>query len=312
MKLKRRFKKIFIVTTALTALAASTPFAFAYFLQGDQEVTLKTIKNNVFPKNNTGNTAEENQTLKLMTLNIAHGRQKGPNQIFQKTKKIESNLIDIADVLKREKPDVAALQEADGPSIWSGHMDQVNYLAQNAGFPYAIRGEHVKGIDLAYGTALLSLLPPKNPVSITFDPSPPTFTKGYVLTSIPWGQDKNSEVDIVSVHLDFARKSVRQDQIENMIAKLSGSKNPLIIMGDFNCEWDTENSAIRILAEKLDLKVYQPDNSAMHTFSKLNRRIDWILISSDMEFVSYDTLQDPVSDHYGVVCEIEMARTKIL
>ena len=70
--------------------------------------------------------------MKVMTLNIAHGRKDGPNQVFQKARTIKSNLDEIAEVVNREKPDVLALQEADGPSIWSGGLDQVKYLAEKA------------------------------------------------------------------------------------------------------------------------------------------------------------------------------------
>jgi hypothetical protein len=86
--------------------------------------------------------------IKLVTLNIAHGRKDGPNQIFQKARTIKSHLDEIAMVVKREKPDVLALQEADGPSIWSGELDQVKYLADKALFPYYIHGQHVKGMKI--------------------------------------------------------------------------------------------------------------------------------------------------------------------
>jgi endonuclease/exonuclease/phosphatase family metal-dependent hydrolase len=83
-----------------------------------------------------------------MTLNIAHGSKDGSNQIFQKAKTIKSHLDEIAEIVKREKPEVLALQEADGPSIWSGGLDQVKYLAEKAFFPYYIHGQHVKGMKI--------------------------------------------------------------------------------------------------------------------------------------------------------------------
>jgi endonuclease/exonuclease/phosphatase family metal-dependent hydrolase len=36
------------------------------------------------------------------------------------------------------------------------------------------------------------------------------------------------------------------------------------------------------------------------------KRIDWILISADLEFISYKVLPEAVSDHHGVVAEIGM------
>ena len=36
------------------------------------------------------------------------------------------------------------------------------------------------------------------------------------------------------------------------------------------------------------------------------RRLDWILISTDLDFISYAVWPDVVSDHLGVVAEIGM------
>ena len=58
------------------------------------------------------------------------------------------------------------------------------------------------------------------------------------------------------------------------------------------------------LLEKLNLQAYQPKNPEMDTFPLLRMRMDWILISSELEFVTYKVLSDVISDHYPVVCEI--------
>ena len=54
--------------------------------------------------------------LKVMTLNLAHGRKDRWHQMLLKRRQIEEHLDHIAEVICREKPDVIALQEADGPS----------------------------------------------------------------------------------------------------------------------------------------------------------------------------------------------------
>jgi len=58
-------------------------------------------------------------TLKVMTLNIAHGRSTGFHQLLQSRSTVVRNLDHIRAVLSREKPDLLGLQEADGPSFWS-------------------------------------------------------------------------------------------------------------------------------------------------------------------------------------------------
>jgi endonuclease/exonuclease/phosphatase family metal-dependent hydrolase len=252
----------------------------------------------------------ENGVITLLSLNIAHGRSDGVNQIFQNSKSIKSNLDEIISLLKRETPDIIALQEADGPSIWSGNFSHVTYLAEKAGYNHSVRGEHVSGMRLSYGTALLSKNQIHSPVSVTFSPSPPTFSKGFLSVSQRIGND--IEIDIISVHLDFSRKEIRQKQVQNMINKLSGKNKPLIIMGDFNCEWE-KNSAVKILAEKLNLSTYQVEENNQITFPALKKRIDFILISNDFEFITHEVLPDIVSDHLGVLSTIKLkARSEII
>ncbi|MGA1795901.1 MAG: endonuclease/exonuclease/phosphatase family protein [bacterium] len=245
-------------------------------------------------------------SLRLMTLNMAHGRGNDAYRVFQKGSEVEVNLDDIVTVLRREAPDIVALQEVDGPSIWSGMRDQVEYLAHKGGFPYSLRGEHVKGMKLSYGTALLSRIPLREPVSITFSPSPPTLSKGFVVATVTWPGDPAIEIDVISLHLDFSRNSVRQRQMEDIIDLLSSRNRVSIVMGDFNCEWQARDSALHMLAEQCSLKGYQTGQAAgMETFPLLGKRLDWVLISSDLEFTVYRVLEDPISDHRGVLCEIQ-------
>jgi endonuclease/exonuclease/phosphatase family metal-dependent hydrolase len=224
-------------------------------------------------------TRGQSSSLKVMTLNVAHGRGDGPNQVLQKGKAIKMNLDQIGAVLS-------------------------SYLAEKAGFAYSVRAEHVKGMNISYGTGLLSTPALREPLSVTFDPSPPTFSKGFTVATVDWPGEPNMEVDVVSVHLDFSRKSVRARQVEDMIERLSSRGRPLIVMGDFNSEWRSSKSAVRALAERFNLKAYQPASPRMDTFPLLGMRMDWVLISADLEFVTYQVLPDVISDHYAVLCEV--------
>ena len=246
--------------------------------------------------------------LRVMTLNVAHGRRNGPHQLLQRRARIESNVDDIAAVLKRESPDIVALQEADGPSFWSGRFDHVRHLAQRAGFPHAVRGEHARALKVCYGTALLSTLPLVHPVSVTFPPVPLTFPKGYVVSTITWPNDGGLQVDVVSVHLDFVRAFVRKRQAAEMISRLRQRGRPLIVMGDFNCEWTSREPTLRTLASRLGLRAYRPEAAGLRTFRRVRRRLDWVLVSRDFEFVTYGALPDHISDHLGVVSELRLAR----
>jgi endonuclease/exonuclease/phosphatase family metal-dependent hydrolase len=238
---------------------------------------------------------------KVMTLNLAHGRG---DRLFPKLSNkefYESNLKKIAGVIRGEAPALVALQEADGPSFWSGDFDHVRYLARRTGISHALQGEHVNGLGLEYGTALLSRRAFKNPVSITFTASPPSFPKGFVIATLFL---KGREITVVSLHLDFLSAGARNDQAETLIETLKQRSGPLIVLGDFNSDWYEEESPLRRIAEKLRLKAYRPDAAHLVTFPATNRRLDWILHSSELKFHSYKVLSDTLSDHRAVVAEL--------
>ena len=111
-------------------------------------------------------------------------------------------------------------------------------------------------------------------------------------------------VKFVSVHLDFSRRSVRQSQVREMTDLLSGLKGPLVLMGDFNTDWQTEESSLRALASNLGLKVFQPHAEGLSTYGDKGARLDWILVSKELDFRTYAVYPDVVSDHYAVVAEI--------
>ena len=146
--------------------------------------------------------------------------------------------------------------------------------------------------------------------SVTFDPSPPSPAKGFLVATVVWPVDEENtrSVDVVSVHLDFSLQSVRESQIEAIVQDLKPRERPLILMGDFNCSWTDEASPLKTLARELGLKVFQPDASTLATFPASGRRLDWILISSDLEFRSYQVVPDTLSDHLAVVAEVVVAK----
>jgi endonuclease/exonuclease/phosphatase family metal-dependent hydrolase len=76
-------------------------------------------------------------------------------------------------------------------------------------------------------------------------------------------------------------------------------------MGDFNSDWFADEQVVRALAERTSLQVYQPDAGDLATYSN-TKRFDWILISKQLEFVSFEVLPDVLSDHSAVMAEIAM------
>lgn len=266
-----------------------------------------------FPADQTivNGTRSHTNVLKILTLNIAHGRKDAMNQVFLSKDRIQRNLSEIAHALAKQNADVIALQEADGPSLWSGGFNHVEAIAKQANYPWYYQAENASSWLFSYGAAILSRSPVSETLAYSFKPSPPTLNKGFLLTRIDWkpypDAHKDMNIDIVSVHLDFSRQKVRESQIAEMKEVLSKRNNPMIILGDFNSEWFSDRSVVKRLAEDGSLKVYQPHADHLSTYKSRESRLDWILISSELEFVSYEVLQDTLSDHLAVVAEVRLS-----
>ena len=111
----------------------------------------------------------------------------------------------------------------------------------------------------------------------------------------------------MSVHLDPFNPSLRRKQAAELIETLRTRGLPVILMGDFNTDWREQDSVLRMIAETLHLKAYQPHNARLHTFPALAKRLDWILISAHFEFLSHEILPAGLSDHRGVSARLGLA-----
>ncbi len=249
----------------------------------------------------------DNTTMTVITMNIAHGRKDKFHQAFLGEKKIKNNLDHIVKMSNRENPFLIALQEADGPSFWSGKFNHVEYISGRTGLKNHFQGYHVDKFGLHYGTAILSSNELHSSESHTFKSrSFISLSKGFVLSTVKWPGEDNLYVDVFSIHLDFLLDSVRQKQINELIAVIEKNNNPVILMGDFNA--GSDSNAISSLIELLGLKAYKFKRGGLETFSRFNKRFDWILISKELEYISYEVLPDNISDHNAIVSEIGLTR----
>jgi len=250
--------------------------------------------------------APAREHLKVMTLNVAHGRRDGFHQALLDEVQIRDNLDRIAHVARREAPDVLALQEVDGPSAWSGDFGHVDYLADKAGFSRSLRGSHTDGFGLDYGTALLAQHDLHDGASHVFAPSALTPPKGFVVASLAWPERPDVLVDVVSVHMDFFRDPVQRRQAAELAELLAARARPLVVMGDLNVEWQDADGVLEHLMDALSLSAYKGGTADLVTFPSTGRRIDWILVSPEFRFVSYRVLPDTLSDHRAVIAEIAL------
>jgi endonuclease/exonuclease/phosphatase family metal-dependent hydrolase len=239
--------------------------------------------------------------LTLISLNLAHGRKDHASQFFLQQEDFKTNLLDIARYLKQYQADIVALQEADGPSKWSGNFDHVRYLADHSGYYYFVRSEYIQHFLASYGTGILTNIPIAQSFGYSFEKTAPTPRKGFTLVTVAWRPNEYADpvlVDVVSLHLDFLRKDVREQQIEQLAAVLEERPNPLIVMGDFNSDAIPINSLPTSFAGFRDMHFYKVSEPGPRSYK--NRDLDWVLLSREFEFVDYQIDDVVLSDHRPV------------
>lgn len=263
----------------------------------------------VVPEGRNCHAVRPAQVLVVATLNLAHGRGLAVDQFSLSRDQYEANVNAAAALVKREAPDVLALQEADGPSAWSGYFDHVARLARIASFPHVYHALHMDaalfGVHIRTGAALLATRPLLRPASHPFLVQ--RQMKGFVTAECEFDRRR---VLLASIHLTSTSRSVRHQQVEQIVNTLQAERKPAILMGDFNSTWHDEEDAVRRIAARLKLQAFDPDSRQLATFraDAPSSRIDWILVSPKLEFLDYQVWLDQVSDHLCVVATLRWRR----
>jgi endonuclease/exonuclease/phosphatase family metal-dependent hydrolase len=230
----------------------------------------------------------------------------GLHQALQSGATAKGNLDVVAALLDRQNADLVALQEVDGPSVWSGGFDHVDYLARASGYSSTVRGTHMKMPGLDYGTALLARYPMENALSVGFGHALSVTRKGFVVSEMQWPGTLDTKIDIVSLHLHPFRASARIKQINELVEILRDRGRPVIVMGDFNDDWRDDDTAARMLGSALGLSAKQPACEDCHTHRRMKNFVDWILISPELQFESFEILEDQVSDHFAIAATVRL------
>ena len=199
------------------------------------------------------------RTLRILTLNIAHGRGLSPYQGLHRSRTIERNLLRIVRLLQREQPDIVALQEADADSHWNQRIHLLDFLAREADYAHSHLGIHNRRhgrLPLAYGNGLLARFPIENTDTQPFGQAK-LGEKGFLYSelAVPGGH-----LPVVNLHLDFRSRQRRIDQVERLIDYLearhleTGRETYFapIICGDFNSRATKQRDAVRHLIGYLE------------------------------------------------------------
>lgn len=191
--------------------------------------------------------------------------------------------------------DLVALQEADGGSLRSGYVNQVEHLAQLGNFPFWYQQLNRNlGRFAQHSNGLLSRLRP----SLLEDhplPGPPG--RGAILARLGEGPDA---LVVVLMHLSLGART-RTRQLAYIRELISGYRHQ-VLMGDMNTHASDllEHSPLR------DLGLVAPQVEATFPSWRPQRCLDHILLSPQLALERVEVLAQPISDHLPVAVEIRL------
>ncbi|MEM9622450.1 MAG: endonuclease/exonuclease/phosphatase family protein [Pseudomonadota bacterium] len=248
------------------------------------------------------------QRLKLLTFNIQVGikttayRQyltKGWKHVLPHEARAR-NLRKIAQLVADY--DLVGLQEIDGGSLRSGFINQVEFLAQAAGFPYWYAQLNRDLGPLAqHGNGLLTRIQPAGLEDHKLPGAIPG--RGAVFLRIPFAGE---EVVVVMLHLSLGERSRRQQL--SYIAECVGHERHVILMGDMNTPLsalmeDSPLGALSLQAANLETPTYPAWRPAL--------ALDHVLVSPSLKVQHCEVLDCNISDHLPIAVEVSAAEAAV-
>jgi len=242
------------------------------------------------------------EVLRIMTYNIRRaGQEKKEERLWHKRLPLVKALIE------RINPDIMGLQEATAEQIDAlrNAFPQFDFFSQGRGASWWGWGtdEHTplfydknKFTLLEHGT--FSINPPKG----YFGWTPLNVTQtGWLPRICTWGKFKdnttNKEFYVYNTHLDHSYQSARLSElqvIKDDIMKRAQNL-PVVLMGDFNTEFNNE---LQNIIPSFTLA----KNKAKHTFGPQETRTGWD--DDELKSIDHILINDLISvKNYGVIAK---------
>jgi len=192
--------------------------------------------------------------------------------------------------------DLVAIQEADGGSFRSGFINQVEFLARKAGFPFWFQqlnrnfgpvAKHSNGV-----------LCRSEPSSVKFHKLP-GILPGRGAIFLYFGEGPEALL-VVVMHLALS-KGAQNRQLQH-IRECIGAHQHVVLMGDMN----THAEHLLSLSALRDMP-FQPVLDGLQTFPSWRpvKGLDHILVTDTVKVKKVGVLDMPVSDHLPIAMEVE-------
>lgn len=226
------------------------------------------------------------------TSRYRHYLTQGWKQMLPHAQRMD-NLARIAEVLGDY--DVVGLQEVDAGSLRSGFINQTEYIAHRAAFPYWYHQTTRRiGVFAQHSNGFLSRFKP----SEVDDHRLPGAIPGRGALFVRFGAGRESLV-IVILHLALGRRS-RTRQLA-YIRELASEYHHVVIMGDMNCRSDSPEMRTLVTSGNL----CEPAHN-LYTFPswRPERNIDHILVSPSLQVERVRVLEHTYSDHLPIAMDV--------
>ncbi len=199
--------------------------------------------------------------------------------------------------------DIVGVQEADAGSLRSYFVNQVEYLARRAQFPYwRCQTNRRLGRLACHGNGLLARL---RPSAVEDHRLPgPIPGRGALLARFPLEDSKGregAELAVMLVHLALGRRA-RARQLA-FVAERIAALPLVVVMGDFNCRGRSRE--MRAFLARTGLEESAPGQPTFPSWQP-QRGIDHVLVSPALRVEQARVLVPPVSDHLPVSVELRL------
>ncbi len=205
-----------------------------------------------------------------------------------------SNLDRIAEALTQF--DLVGLQEVDSGSLRTGFVNQTEYLAERAGFPYWYHQVNRRvGAIAQHSNGLLSRLPAHDVGDYKLPGLP---GRGVLMARFGTSEDA---VALFIIHLALGRRA-RLRQLAFLREKVTRYRYA-IVMGDLNCDYQSKELAFLVQSTSL----HGPAES-LRTFPSWSprRHIDHILVSAPIKVTRAYVPAWQFSDHLPIAVEVTL------
>ncbi len=212
----------------------------------------------------------------------------------------KNSLSRIAELIKREKPAVVGLNEVETFSPRTRFTNQPRRLAEARGMTFCYGPTLKMGPLKFFGNAILSRYPIHESGNLTLPRVGSRELRCCLRAKIetPYGY-----VTIFTTHLGLNRDE-RTLQVAELMRIVRSERNPVVLMGDFNCGTDQLTPLGEMLTDTGALFGAKPT----YPFDKPADRIDYILVSPGITCGELYSPFSDASDHLPVIAELELKK----